>query len=100
MFRYPVSLLTAAAVTEGIVKCLCVKYKTDGVDGRGRPVGERNRRSLRKVAQKCSREGGWDIRDILEIDEVSSPTLRACVFRIRECLTWFYRTNLSLVKNG
>ena len=71
MFRYPVSLLTAAAVTEGIVKCLCVKYKTDGVDGRGRRVGERDERSLRKVALKCSRGVRWDIRDVLEITDVS-----------------------------
>ena len=70
LLRYPISLLTAAALMESIIEVLCAKYKKDGVDGRGRAIGARDARSVRKTAARCSRGVRLDIRDVLEITEV------------------------------
>ncbi|RDX40830.1 hypothetical protein OH76DRAFT_1365616 [Lentinus brumalis] len=71
VLRYPPSLVTGGAVIEGILEVLKRRYKTTGVDGRGKPVGKRDARSLRKVAVNCSRGVRLDIQDVLQIENVS-----------------------------
>ena len=78
LLRYPISLVTAAAVMDGIIDTLCEKFKKDGVDDRGRSVGKRGARSVRKVAEKRSRGVRLDIRDVLGITEVSMPMACSC----------------------
>ena len=78
LLRYPISLVTAAAMMEGIVKTLCDKYIADGVDGRGRRLGKHASRSARIAAEKCCQGVRWDIRDVLEITDVGSLSSVVC----------------------
>ncbi|RPD70511.1 hypothetical protein L226DRAFT_469913 [Lentinus tigrinus ALCF2SS1-7] len=81
LLQYPPSLITGAAVIEAVVEVLQRSYKTAGVDGRGKPVGKRDARSLRKVALKCSRGVRLDIQDILQISNVSLSRVRTITRR-------------------
>ncbi|KAI0718555.1 hypothetical protein C8T65DRAFT_803825 [Cerioporus squamosus] len=75
LLQYPSSLVTGAAVIEGVLEVLQRRYKTTGVDGRGKPVGKRDARSLRKAALKCSRGVRLDIQDVLHVSKVSRATI-------------------------
>ena len=81
LLQYPPSLMTGAAVIEGVIVVLQRRYKATGVDGRGRPVAKRDARSLRKIAVKCSRGVRLDIQDILQITNVSLTCV--CKFTCR-----------------
>ncbi|CDO74820.1 hypothetical protein BN946_scf184353.g1, partial [Trametes cinnabarina] len=69
VLQYPISILTAVSVMEGILKTLAWRYKTTGVDSRGRAVKRRDTKSLRKAAVKASRTVKLDIQDILRIED-------------------------------
>ena len=45
--------------------------KATGTDARGRGVGKRDAKSLRKLSMKISRDVRLDIQDVLEIPTVS-----------------------------
>ena len=78
---YPISLLTGAAVSEGIVEVLSRRMKATGTDARGRGVGKRDAKSLRKLSMKLSCDIRLDIQDVLEIPTVSD--IRASGLRLR-----------------
>ncbi|KAI0767274.1 hypothetical protein C8Q74DRAFT_1203943 [Fomes fomentarius] len=71
ILQYPISLMTACAIIEGIVEVLSMRYKTTGVDGRGKRVRKRDAKSLRKAAMKSSHGVRLDIQELLEIPKVS-----------------------------
>ncbi|KAI0664175.1 hypothetical protein C8Q70DRAFT_905402 [Cubamyces menziesii] len=67
---YPISLLTAAAVIEGILEALAQRYRKTRVDGRGKPLKKRDAKSLKKAALKASCGVRSDIQDVLRIPDV------------------------------
>ena len=76
LLRFPVSLLTAAAVIEGVLEVLGKRYKAAGVDGRGKRLSKRDPGSFKKAALKCSRGVRLDIQEVLQIPDVSRPRVR------------------------
>ncbi|KAI0634089.1 hypothetical protein C8Q77DRAFT_1055896 [Trametes polyzona] len=70
VLRYPVSLLTAAAVIEGILQVLARKFKLEGVDGRGRALKKRDEKTVRKAAAKASLGVRLDVQEVLRIEKV------------------------------
>ncbi len=75
VLRYPVSLLTAAALIEGVLEVLARRYKTAKVDGRGRALKKRDDKSLKKAARKASHGVRLDIQDVLGISNVCASHL-------------------------
>ncbi|KAH9848689.1 hypothetical protein C2E23DRAFT_427202 [Lenzites betulinus] len=65
--RYPISLLTASALSESLLRVLARKYNTTGRDGRARRLKNRDEKTLRKAAAKASRGVRLDIQEILGI---------------------------------
>ena len=70
LLRFPVSVLTAAAIMEGVLDVLVKHYKSTGRDSRGKTC-KRDSRSSRKAALKCSRGVRLDIQEVLQISDVS-----------------------------
>ncbi|OSC99673.1 hypothetical protein PYCCODRAFT_1372497 [Trametes coccinea BRFM310] len=71
VLQYPTSILTALAIMEGVLKTLTWRYKTTGVDSRGKTVKKRdNSKSLRRLAMKAAKGVKLDIQDILRISDV------------------------------
>lgn len=70
MLRYSISLLTAAALIEGVLEVLARRYKTAKVDGRGCALKKRDEKSRKKAARKVAHGVRLDIRDVLEISDV------------------------------
>ncbi|TBU63372.1 hypothetical protein BD310DRAFT_808415 [Dichomitus squalens] len=71
LLRFPISLLTAATVTQGVLEVLVKRYKATGMNGRGKSLSKRDTASLRKAAKKCSRGVRLDIQEVLQISDVS-----------------------------
>ena len=82
---YPISLLTAAAVIEGILEALAQRYRKTRVDGRGKPLKKRDTKSLKKAALKASCGVRSDIQDVLRIPDVrpQSALRDNCVLTMR-----------------
>ncbi|KAI0822383.1 hypothetical protein BC628DRAFT_1316777 [Trametes gibbosa] len=75
--RYPISLLTASALSESIIRVLARKFNTTGCDGRARKLKKRDEQTLRKAAAKASRGVRLDIQEILSITNVRLNALCA-----------------------
>ena len=73
------SVLTAAAIMEGVLDVLVKHYKSTGRDSRGKTC-KRDSRSSRKAALKCSRGVRLDIQEVLQISDVSPVQLHANYF--------------------
>lgn len=78
MLRYPISLLTAAALIEGVLEVLARRYKTAKFDGRGRALKKRDEKSRKKAARKAAHGVRLDIRDVLRISDVRASRM-GCV---------------------
>ncbi|KAI1792395.1 hypothetical protein LXA43DRAFT_339367 [Ganoderma leucocontextum] len=74
LLRFPLSVLTATAIMEGVLDVLVKRYRSTGTDGRGKPC-KRDSGSLRKAAVKCSRGARLDVQEVLQI---SDEELFAC----------------------
>ncbi|PIL29208.1 hypothetical protein GSI_09257 [Ganoderma sinense ZZ0214-1] len=74
LLRFPISLLTAAAIMEGVLDALVKRYKSTGRDSRGKPC-KRDSASSRKAAMKCSRDVRLDVQEVLQ---VSNEELVTC----------------------
>ena len=70
LLRFPISILTAVAIMEGVLDVLVKRYKSTGRDSRGKSC-KREPGSLRKAALKCSRGVRLDVQEVLLISDVS-----------------------------
>ncbi|KAI9056299.1 hypothetical protein FKP32DRAFT_1585806 [Trametes sanguinea] len=70
VLQYPTSILTALSIMEGVLKTLEWRYKTAGVDSRGKTVKKRDGKSLRRLAVKAAKSVKLDIQDVLLISDV------------------------------
>ncbi|KAI0672427.1 hypothetical protein C8Q78DRAFT_749412 [Trametes maxima] len=67
VLRYPVSLLTAVALMESVVRCLAKRFNVTGLNHYGRKFKKRDNPSLRKAAMKASKGVRLDIADVMRL---------------------------------
>ncbi|KAI0364211.1 hypothetical protein BV20DRAFT_974708 [Pilatotrama ljubarskyi] len=69
MLQYPISLLTAASLIDGILGVLAKRYKATGRYRPGKALRKRDAESLKKAALEESRGVRLDIQDVLGITD-------------------------------
>ncbi|KAI0643860.1 hypothetical protein C8Q79DRAFT_1012404 [Trametes meyenii] len=67
VLQYPISLLTAAALMESVVRRLAKRFNATGMNHHGRKIKKRDDGSLRRAAMKASKGARLDIADVLRI---------------------------------